>query len=320
MGLSVNTVTTAVSKPKHRFNPRVTLYSPPPSNTSNCLVVQMRFFPGSRRSITSPRLIKSQRHFSFDRTFSAMKYPRRHPLSVRMEPAAQVPSLIHSTRQKTAVHLKNRSRDEARRFRGQENRAAREFLDAPKPPHRGTQQQFLAPRRAVQQFFIQRSAEYAGHNGVYANAVRRPFHRQGARQRRQPRLAGAVSRHFIHPEKRCERRNIDDAPVLSLHHVASKNLARSVRPGQIGLENLAPLALSHLKKRCALRAPRCVDHDVRLAEFCHRRIKQTLKRRAIQHIGTHSQGAPPEPLNFLRGGLYHLRAPRTRNHVRSQIG
>src|SRR5260370_30248810 len=55
-------VTRAVSSPKQRFNPRATLYSPPPSNTSKDRVVQVRRSPGSKRSITSPRLNSSQRH------------------------------------------------------------------------------------------------------------------------------------------------------------------------------------------------------------------------------------------------------------------
>src|SRR5882724_9978029 len=55
----------AVSSPKHRFNPRATLYSPPPSLTSKRRVVQMRYSPGSKRSITSPKLTRSQRQVSF---------------------------------------------------------------------------------------------------------------------------------------------------------------------------------------------------------------------------------------------------------------
>src|SRR5882762_10070678 len=72
MGLSAIAVTTAVSSPKQRFNPRATLYSPPPSYTSKLRVVQILFSPGSSRSITSPRLIMSQRHFSFGRIFRLM--------------------------------------------------------------------------------------------------------------------------------------------------------------------------------------------------------------------------------------------------------
>src|SRR5258708_3945233 len=55
----------AESRPKQRFNPRATLYSPPPSLTRKSRAVQILYSPGSKRSMTSPRLIKSQRHASF---------------------------------------------------------------------------------------------------------------------------------------------------------------------------------------------------------------------------------------------------------------
>src|SRR6266567_8580070 len=69
-GLSASAVTIAVSSPKQRFNPRATLYSPPPSQTWKLRVVAMRPSPGSSRSITSPRLTRSQRHAFFDLTAS----------------------------------------------------------------------------------------------------------------------------------------------------------------------------------------------------------------------------------------------------------
>src|SRR5258708_11172286 len=62
----------AVSRPKHRFSPRATLYSPPPSETSKLRVVQTRRSPGSKRSITSPRLMRSQRHCSLGLTCKLM--------------------------------------------------------------------------------------------------------------------------------------------------------------------------------------------------------------------------------------------------------
>src|SRR6266498_2435826 len=63
-GLSAKAVTTAVFRPKQRFSPRATLYSPPPSDTSKLRVVHTRRSPGSKRSMTSPRLTKSQRQLS----------------------------------------------------------------------------------------------------------------------------------------------------------------------------------------------------------------------------------------------------------------
>src|ERR1700730_14953164 len=59
-GLSARAVTMALSIPKQRLRPRATLYSPPPSHTRNCRAVEIRKSPGSRRSMTSPRLTKYQ--------------------------------------------------------------------------------------------------------------------------------------------------------------------------------------------------------------------------------------------------------------------
>src|SRR5207245_4943120 len=77
-GSSANAVTTAVSKPKQRFSPRATLYSPPPSHTSKDRAVAMRRSPGSNRTITSPRLTRSQRHSFFGRIVSAMSSLQPH--------------------------------------------------------------------------------------------------------------------------------------------------------------------------------------------------------------------------------------------------
>src|SRR6266850_262592 len=63
-GLSASAVTILVSIPKQRRRPRATLYSPPPSQTWKLRAVWMRPSPGSSRSITSPRLTRSQRHLS----------------------------------------------------------------------------------------------------------------------------------------------------------------------------------------------------------------------------------------------------------------
>src|ERR1700722_18124904 len=61
IGLSANAVAIAVRIPKQRRSSRATLYSPPPSQAWNCLAVWILPSPGSRRSITSPKLTQSQR-------------------------------------------------------------------------------------------------------------------------------------------------------------------------------------------------------------------------------------------------------------------
>src|ERR1700674_3011886 len=75
-GASANAVTTAVSRPKQRFSPRATLYSPPPSHTSKHRAVAMRRSPGSSRTITSPRLTRSQRHSFFGLIVNPMRSPQ----------------------------------------------------------------------------------------------------------------------------------------------------------------------------------------------------------------------------------------------------
>src|SRR5438874_4927681 len=64
-GWSANAFTTAVSRPNQRSKPRDTLYSPPPSQTRKVRVVAIRLSPGSKRSMTSPRLTRSHRQPAF---------------------------------------------------------------------------------------------------------------------------------------------------------------------------------------------------------------------------------------------------------------
>src|SRR3990170_2662277 len=70
-GLSTRAVTTVVRIPKQRRRPRATLYSPPPSHARKLRAVCMRPSPGSRLSITSPRLTRSHRQSVADRISSA---------------------------------------------------------------------------------------------------------------------------------------------------------------------------------------------------------------------------------------------------------
>src|SRR5205807_1311282 len=90
-GSSTNAVTTAVSSPKQRFSPRATLYSPPPSHTSNDRAVAIRRSPGSNRTITSPRLSRSHRHSFFGLIVSAFAFLNSNHLlsSERQRPLRQ---------------------------------------------------------------------------------------------------------------------------------------------------------------------------------------------------------------------------------------
>src|SRR5712664_791825 len=87
-GSSANAVTTVVSRPKQRFSPRATLYSPPPSQTSKDRAVWMRRSPGSSRTITSPKLTRSHRQSFFGLIVNPMRSPRppfrlEHSIDVR---------------------------------------------------------------------------------------------------------------------------------------------------------------------------------------------------------------------------------------------
>ena len=66
ISLSAKAVTTPVSMPKHRRNPRATLYSPPPSHAEKFRDVRILPSPGSRRSIISPSETRSYRQSDFD--------------------------------------------------------------------------------------------------------------------------------------------------------------------------------------------------------------------------------------------------------------
>ena len=59
ISFAANAVITAVFKEKQRRSPRTTLYSPPPSQTLNCLAVRIRPSPGSKRSMISPKEMAS---------------------------------------------------------------------------------------------------------------------------------------------------------------------------------------------------------------------------------------------------------------------
>src|SRR5260370_1075248 len=75
-GSSANAVTTAVSKPKQRFSPRATLYSPPPLQASSARGVARRRSAGLSRTMTSPRLTRSQRQSLFSLIVNAMRPPQ----------------------------------------------------------------------------------------------------------------------------------------------------------------------------------------------------------------------------------------------------
>src|SRR5262249_24977685 len=77
---SASAVTTAVFIPNVLRSPRATLYSPPPSHTRNWRAVLTRTSPGSRRSITSPRLTRSQRHPSLARIFMQVPFAQQSRL------------------------------------------------------------------------------------------------------------------------------------------------------------------------------------------------------------------------------------------------
>src|SRR5439155_7877982 len=154
-GLSARVVTMEVSKSKQRFRPRATLYSPPPSETSKLRVVQTRRSPGSKRSMTSPRLSRSQRQFCFVLIVSGISFYADADVL-----------LIHPTRQKSPIHCQHMPGHETRGIRCEIYSGSDQFLNFPEPPHWGAHQKFFSTRSAVDKCAIYVSRENAGGDGI----------------------------------------------------------------------------------------------------------------------------------------------------------
>src|SRR5450755_1055984 len=111
MALSASAVMMAVSKPKQRRSPRATLYSPPPSHARNSRAVLMRMSPGSRRSITSPRLTRSNLHSSLLRSFIG---PASQLRSLRKFLRLQCPRGIDEQPRRSSQHSEDGCDEERR--------------------------------------------------------------------------------------------------------------------------------------------------------------------------------------------------------------
>src|SRR5947207_10662605 len=255
-GLSASGVTIEHSNPKQRFSPRATLYSPPPSETSKLRVVQTRRSPGSKRSITSPRLRQSHRQLSFRLIVNGISFYADTDVL-----------LIHPARQESPVHSEHMPGDKISGIGGQIHSRSDQFLNFPEASHRGAHQELFSARRTVDKCAIYIGGENTGRNGVHAYVVFCPFNRERPRKRNYCRLARRIRGHFKKSPPRGDRSNIDDAACLSFDHLSAKDLAGAQGTGEIRIENPVPLGLADLDGGGTLRHSGGVEQDVHVAEL-----------------------------------------------------
>ena len=65
----------------------------------------------------------------------------------------------------------------------------------------------------------------------------------------------------------CHGSNVDDSPVVALHHARECSLNAQVSPGQIGVKNLLPIASLHPKHQPVPGDTGIIDQNVDFREF-----------------------------------------------------
>src|SRR5258708_21632678 len=134
-------------------------------------------------------------------------------------------SLIDSTGQKTAIHDQQMSGNETGGIRRQEYCRAHQLFRFAKPSHWRSHSKFFAARRAIKQRRVEISAKQSRRDGIYADAMLRPFDGQRLGQRGHSGLAGGIRGNFVERHERGERSDVDDSPVFLFDHVRGKDLA-----------------------------------------------------------------------------------------------
>src|SRR5579863_4106298 len=206
--------------------------------------------------------------------------------------AATIPFLlVDSAGQETAVHRDGGAGDESGGIGGKEDGRAHQLLHLSEALHGSAHQEFLAARGAVQQFLVQGGTEHAGHNGVYAHAVGRPFHRQGAGESEHAAFAGGIGGGLEEAEKRGKGSKVDNAAIAALHHVAAKNFAGVKQALEVDIQNSVPVLVAELQGRQTLGDAGGVDQNVHFAEGAERFLKQLVQGGLVGHVAGNSQGA-----------------------------
>src|SRR6266704_1654892 len=83
--------------------------------------------------------------------------------------------LVHTARQKTAIHREHVAGNKTGRIGSQEHARAHKFFDFAESLHRRTQKKFLRPWSSVQQCRDQLRTEHAESDRVNADTVPRPL-------------------------------------------------------------------------------------------------------------------------------------------------
>src|SRR5882762_3052689 len=229
-------------------------------------------------------------------------------------------SLIHAASQKPSVDGQHVARDKTRGLGGQEHRSTDQFLDLAKTAHRCSHQGLLPARRAVEQCAVQVRAKYSGGDGIYADAMFRPFDGQSLRQGYDRRFAGAISGDFVKSRERCQRGNVDDASVAALDHQAPENLAGVKRSVQVGLHHPVPVALSDLERGHFHGNPGTIYKDVDGIKLLRHPVAELFQAGAIRDVASGRKGATPEVANFGGGTLDQVRTSSRGNDVGAGFG
>ena len=117
-----------------------------------------------------------------------------------------------------------------------------------------------------------RGFDRAGRHRVDANAERSQFDRELFCEMREPGLAGAVGRAQRRGAHRRDRRDVDDRAAAMLAHQRRRRLGADKRPGEVDLQDAAPVFIRGVEQRREHRDAGIVDQRVEPAEACaHRR-------------------------------------------------
>src|SRR5271155_2774274 len=210
----------AVSNPKQRCNPRATLYSPPPSLTRKWRAVPILYSPGSKRSITSPRLTTSQRQ-------PVLGLMGRGTVSSARQPAAV-------DGENVSVHIIAGGGAQKKRGAGDVLRFA--------PARRGNSLENLPTARRV---VAQGRGVVRGHisrrDGVHVDPFGGPFIRKGFRQLRDPALCCGISRNQYSSLEREQRSNVQDfAARGAFQHIPPRKLRQAKHRRQVDVDHFIP--------------------------------------------------------------------------------
>src|SRR6266404_2324924 len=203
--------------------------------------------------------------------------------------------------------------------RREKDGCAGEFVELSKPSHRRAREKFLAAFGAVEQTGVQFRSEYAGCNGIDANAFSGPFDGERFGERSDGSFAGAVGGDFIESDERGQRRDINDAAVAAFDHVAADDAASAQRAGEICFEDAVPLGVGNIHGGCAFGATGGIHQNLYAAEFLASRVQQSFDGGLVGDIARNFQRASADGANFFCRGANEVDAATGRDNVRTGL-